>query len=212
MRSRAVWLMGLGLLLAGCSDPGKELASSDSKARARAIHDLVAKGGDYAAEQLAPLARSEDAAAASQAITALGRVRSDRAVEALNDVAVQEQRAALRHLAVVSLSRQGGPKATDTLRRVIANDPAAPVRAEAAMGLAVVGSMDDVPLLVQVARAETDPVAAAGELTALGTLTGVEFVYDPNEPPEVRRKHIEEACDLAVRFYEMAKGLRPKGF
>jgi len=210
MRSRDMLLGFLGLLvLAGCSEPAKDLASSDPQARVRAIRALAARGGDAAAESVASVARHEDAATASEAIVALGRMSSGRAVEVLTEVATKEERAALRRLAITALAQRPTAEAAETFRQVVRNDPAPEVRAEAAMGLASQGTMDDVPLLVEAAGAETDLAATRSEVTALGTLLGVYFPYDPNDPPEVRQKSLDRTRDAADHLYKVKKGLVP---
>ena len=211
MNSRTILpgLMGL-LVLAGCSDPAKDLASSDAQVRVQAIHALAARGGDAAAERVASVARDKDTAMATEAIVALGRIQSDRAVDALTEVATKEERAALRHLAVTALAQHKTAKSAETFRQVVRNDSAPEVRAEAAMGLATQGGMDDIPLMVEVAGAETDLAATRSEVTAMGAILGVRFPYDPNEPPEVRQKSLDRTRDAADHLYKVKKGLLPE--
>lgn len=211
MNSRAILpgLLGL-LILAGCSDPAKDLASSDAQARVQAIRALAARGGDAAAEDVASVARHEDTAAATEAIAALGRIQSDRAVEVLTEVATKEDRVALRQLAVTALAQHEAAKSVETFRQVVRSDSAPEVRATAAMSLAKQGGMDDVPLLVEVAGAETDLVATRSEVTAIGTLLGVRFPYDPNDTPEVRQESLARTRAEADRIYKVRKDLLPQ--
>jgi len=200
----------LGLLvLAGCSDPAKNLASSDPRARVQAIRALAASGGDAAAERVASVARHEDTATATEAIVALGRMSSVRSVDALAEVATKEERAELRQLAITALAQRPTAGAAETFRQVVRNDAAPEVRAAAAMGLASQGAMDDVTLLVEAAGVETDPAATRSEVTALGTLLGVRFPYDPNEPPEVRQERLARTLAVADHLYKVRKGLVP---
>ena len=211
VRSRAMLLGLMGLLvLAGCSDSAKDLASSDPQARVQTIRVLAAGGGDAAAERVASVARHEDTATATEAIVALGRMSSDRAVDALAEVAMKEERAALRQLAVTALSQHKTAKSVETFRQVVGHDPVPEVRAAAAMGLATQGGMDDVPLLVEAAGAETDLAATRSEVTAMGAILGVYFPNDPNDPPEVRQENLARTRDAADHLYKVRKGLLPQ--
>jgi HEAT repeat protein len=176
----------------------------------RTIRTLAARGGDAAAESVASVARHEDTATASEAIVALGRMASDRAVAVLTEVATKEKRTALRQLAVTALTQHETVKSAETFRQVVRSDSAPEVRAAAAMGLASQGVMDDVPLLVEAAGVETDLVATRSEVTALGTLLGVSFPYDSNAPPEVRQESLARTRDAADHLYKVRKGLLPQ--
>jgi HEAT repeat protein len=206
---KGVWGLSLLLLMAGCSDPSKGLTSSDPQVRAQAIRELSASGADAAARQVASVARHEDDRTASQAILALGRMASPCAAEALKDVVTAERRVALRRLAAVSLTQRPEPLAAEALRRAVKTDTSPEVRAEAALGLARRGTVDDVYLLADAATSEPDSRAAHSEVTAVETLVGLRFPYDPAAPPEVRRECLERMRTFAIRAVEVRKGLRP---
>ena len=151
MRELLIGLAAAMLLGAGCKDSGN-LASSDPKEVAKAIQATASTGDERAVERIAPLASHTDTQMASEAVIALGRMSSPKAVAVLQQVAATDHRPEVRRVAVVSLAQQPQrPQAVETLRETLTRDQAPEVRTAAAMGLARSGTLDDVSVLAAAA-------------------------------------------------------------
>lgn len=195
------------LLAAGCSDSSNNLSSSDQAERMRAIFAVAARADDNAVEQLAPLVKDADIKVASEAIVALGRIRSDRAREVLQTVVTSEPRGDLRMWAATGLAQHKDPKVVEVLRRAVSRDPAPKVRAAAAAAVGRIGTVDDAPYLADAAMSENDQSVVRSEVTAIQSLVGVYFGYKPDAPPEARRAVLTRIRDQAAHLIRVRKGL-----
>ena len=173
----------------------------------KAIFAVAAAGGDSAAEQLAPVVKDPDAKVASEAIVALGRIPSARAVEILRTVVTSEPRAALRRWAAAGLAQHKDPKVVEVLRQAISHDPAPEVRAAAAAAIGRIGTLEDASYLADAALAENDQSVVRSEVTAAQSLMGVYFGYKPDAPPETRRAVLSRIREQAAHLIQVRKGL-----
>ncbi len=195
------------LLSAGCSDPTKDLTSSDPKVQHRAVLALAYRGDDAALDALAPLAKGENGDLAAEVLTALSKSPSGRACEVLSDVVLTDKREGLRLVAAVSLGQRKEPEAAETLRRVVGRDPAPGVRGEAAKSLGVVGKIEDATLLANTLVRETDARAAMGEILALQKLTRATYpLYDPKASPDEQQAQLQRIRESAIHQMEVKTG------
>jgi HEAT repeat protein len=205
MRRLAIGLAAAALLVAGCKDEGT-LTSSDPKEVAKAIHAASSAGDDRAVERIAPLASHADTQTASEAVLALGRMSSPKALAVLQQVAATDYRPEVRRVAVVSLAQRKEPQAAEALRETLTRDQAPEVRTAAAMGLARAGTVDDVSALATAVGRETNPKVAQAEVLAMGGLLGVRFpLPDPKMAPEQRRAQLQRIRKTAMELAEAKK-------
>lgn len=187
----ALALAGAGLLclwVAGCSDPAKDVKSSDPKTQMRALSELAKRGDEKAIELISEVVKDTDQQVAVEAVRNLGSIRRPPAVAALKTVATTDQRDAVRVVAVAQLGMVGGEEAKGVLRQAARVDPDPRVREEAAMGFVLQRSLEDIPLLVEIAETEQDPVVQTRAVRAIEAILCVTFKYDPGAPLAERKK------------------------
>ncbi len=194
--------------LTGCSDPSDNLNSSDRDVCREALWACASSSSDEVVESVAQVVASDDTMLAVEAVRTLGRMRTGRAVEVLGEVAsgARDKRDAIRQEAVVQLGRQHGPEVLKVLRQVVKVDHDPRVRVAAVTSLSWHESLQDVPLLVEVAETETDPVVQARAVGAVEKLVSLRFGYDPAASAEERQKAIvrmrRKALTAARSIYE----------
>jgi len=199
MAAGVVAVMALGL--AGCSDPSENLDASDRDVCREALRECAREGGGAeVVERVAAVIPHDDTVLAAEAVRTLGRIQTARAVEILGEVAsgAREKRAAIRQEAVVQLGRQEGPEVLEVLRKVVKVDPDPRVRIAAVTSLGWKQSLKDVPLLVEVAENETDPVVQARAVGAIERLVSLKFGFDPSAPLEERQKALQRLRPTAL--------------
>jgi aminopeptidase N len=140
-----------------------------------------------AAEAAADLARVLANASAhwglrQEAALDLGRMRTPAAIDPLVAAASDPDRRVRRAVAV-ALADAGGPRAQETLRRLVEGDPAEDVAGAAAFSLGRVGAADAAAFLEkQLARD-----SRWWDVTRLGALLGLGRIADPGLAPEFSR-------------------------
>jgi len=196
--SCAAALMALGL--AGCSDPSENLNASDRDVCLEALRECAAGGGDEVVERVAAVVAHDDTLLAAEAVRTLRGIGSPRAVEVLCEVAsgAKEKRGSIRKEAVIQLGRLQGGGGLDVLRRVVKVDPDPQVRVAAVTSFAWRRSLQDVPLLVEVAENETDPVVQARAVGAVERLLWLKFGYNPSGTPEERQEALRRMRAVAL--------------
>ena len=190
----AVALAGAGLFglwVAGCSDPAKDAKSGDAKRQMKALSELAKQGDEKAIEVISEAVKDTNQQVATEAVRNLGTIRRPAAVTALKKVVATDQRDPVRQEAVGQLGKVGGQEALGALRQVVRVDPDPRVRETAAYGFAIQRSFEDVPLLVEIAESEQDPVVQTRAVRAIEMILGVSFQYDPGAPVAARKKALE---------------------
>jgi HEAT repeat protein len=190
----AVALAGAGLFglwVAGCSDPAKDAKSGDAKKQMKALSELAKQGDEKAIEVISEVVKDTNQQVATEAVRNLGTIRRPAAVTALKKVVATDQRDPVRQEAVGQLGKVGGQEALGALRQVVRVDPDPRVRETAAYGFAIQRSFEDVPLLVEIAESEQDPVVQTRAVRAIEMILGVSFQYDPGAPVAARKKALE---------------------
>jgi HEAT repeat protein len=188
--------------MAGCSEPSEQLTSSDPTVAISALRACRTEAGDEVVERVARVVARPDTRVATEAVRSLGRMRTPRAVRALVRIAhsANERRPAIRREAVVQLGRRRkNPEAVAAIEQAVQADPDPHVRAVAATSLGWQRSMDHVPLLVEVAEADADPMVQACAVSAVERLVGIRFRYDPHATPEERREALARVRRMAMR-------------
>jgi len=212
MRSGAVWLLAAtlsALVCAGCSDSAADVNSSDAKARKRAIDDLRKRDNDVAAQTLATVTSHDDVNTAREAVRALSRMTAPAAARAMARVAREDKRPEVRMEAAVGLAYQPAAEATQALRDMVQSEPDPAVRGAAAASLGRAGAFRDALLLLAQAEKEQDLAAQTREVAALEFLVGLRFGFNPKDPPEKRRKAIENIKRMAPMFVKKLETYSP---
>jgi len=211
-------VLGACFLLGGCSGSGDDLASTDTAARLRDIHELERKDSDAAARRLTQAVQGQDAATATEAVWALGRMQNPTACAVLHDLAVGSNKQSVRSTAILALcwqvqrDREDAAQVRGLLRRSAQGDGDATVRATAAGALGVVGTLEDVDLLVKVASADTDVRVQSQSVRAIERLMGgVRFDYDSTAPAADREAVLARIRELAPLFVQRATGAQKGG-
>lgn len=182
----------VGLWIAGCSDPEKDLNNADSNKRAEAVRKLAERQDDAVVEKLAKAVEDPNVMVAVTAVESLGNMRHTPAARrALKKAATEEKRDPIRQQAVQALGKQGGNEAKEVLRQVMLVDPDGRVRGQVPGALAALGSLEDIPLLVRVAETEQDPLVQTRAVRAIEAMLGVKFRYDAGGSLAERKKALE---------------------
>jgi len=198
----AAWLALAAAATAGCSEPAEQLASPDQAVIIEALRACRNETRDEVAEKVARVVARPDTRVASEAVRSLGRMRSRRAVRALAHIAggARERRSTIRREAVVQLGRRReDPEAAAAIRQAVQTDPDPHVRAAAATGLGWRRSPAEVPLLVEVAESDADPMVQACAVSAVERVVGLRFRYDPHASPDARRRVLARIREMAMR-------------
>ena len=210
--------MGACFLVGGCGGSGDDLDSPDTAARLQAIHDLEREDSAEAAQRLTQAVQGQDAATATEAVWALGRMQNPTAGAALHDLAAKSNRQEVRNTAILALcwqvqrNREDAAQVRGLLRQAAQGDENATVRATAAGALGVVGTLEDVDLLVKVASEDTDVRVQSQGVCAIERLMGgVRFGYNSTAPAADREAVLARVRELAPRFVQRATGTRKGG-
>lgn len=210
--------MGACFLLGGCGGSGDDLDSTDASARLQAIHDLERKDSAEAVQRLAQAVQGQDAATATEAVWALGRMQNPKAGAALHELTAKSKRQEVRNTAILALcwqvqrNREDAAQVRDLLRHSAQGDEDATVRATAAGALGVVGTLEDVDLLVKVASEDTDVRVQSQGVCAIERLMGgVRFGYDSTAPAAEREAVLARVRELAPHFLQKPAGVRKGG-
>ena len=203
-----VCLVGMALLAlplaAGC-DEGPP-ATNEKVMQVRRIQELAEEDTPEAVRQIAAIAADEDPDMARKAVWALARCRHPKSREALADVVARDARPPVRREAVSVLGQlpreQVRPEELTVLRRAARSDPDASVRGEAAAALGVVGGLEDVRLLVEVAAKTEDLAVQARAVRAIEDLIDVRFRYDAKAPPGERAEALARIEAMAPAIAE----------
>lgn len=205
--------MGACFLLAGCRGSGDDLGSPDTATRLQAIHDLEREDSAGAAQRLTQAVEKQDAATATEAVWALGRMQNPTAGAALHDLAAKSNRQEVRNTAILALcwqvqrDREDAAEARVLFRHSAQDNKDATVRATAAGALGVVGSPEDVGLLVKVASEDKDVRVQSQSVRAVERLLGgVRFGYDSTAPAADREAVLARVRELAPRFVQRTTG------
>jgi HEAT repeat protein len=210
------------MLAASCADPDADSAAEERIAdlreagRAKTAEAGPPDAADRAAEP-APAPEELVAAAfdraragirdpnpevAVEAVRAVGRLRTDRTIDVLLDIATADARPALRFEATTLLARLDDPRVRPALRRILRDDADAHVRAAAALGLAKVGTVADALVLVEAAeeafrRGDLETESAA--VGAVERLMGYGVRYEATDAAEAREAAIDRLRYWAER-------------
>ena len=203
-----VCLVGMALLAlpfaAGC-DEGPP-ATNEKGMQVRRIQELAAEDTPEAVRRIAAVAADEDPDMARKAVWALARCRHPKSREALADVVARDVRPPLRREAVSIFGQlpreQVRPEELTVLRRAARSDPDTSVRGEAAAALGVVGGLEDVRLLVEVAVKTENLAVQARAVRAIEDLLDVRFRYDAKAPPGERAKALARVEAMAPAIAE----------
>ena len=205
--------IGACFLLVGCDGSGDDVGSPDTATRLHAIHDLEREDSAEAAQRLTQAVEKQDAATATEAVWALGRMQNPKAGAALHDLAAKSNRQEVRNTAILALcwqvqrDREDTAQVRDLFRHSAQGDKDATVRATAAGALGVVGSPEDVALLVKVASEDKDVRVQSQSVRAIERLLGgVRFGYDSTAPAADREAVLARVRELAPRFVQRTTG------
>jgi HEAT repeat protein len=198
-------------LAAGC-DEGPP-ATNEKVMQVRRIQELAEEDSPEAVRQIAAVAADEDSDMARKAVWALARCQHPESREALAGVVARDARPPVRREAVSVLAQlpreQVRPEGLTVLRRAARSDPDASVRGEAAAALGVVGGLEDVRLLVEVAVKTEDLAVQARAVRAIEDLIDVRFRYDAKAPPGERAKALARIEAMAPAIAEMYMKYHP---
>ena len=202
------FLMGMALLAlplaAGCAEGPP--AANEKVMQVRRIQELAEEDTPDAVRQIAAIASGEDPDMARKAVWALARCRHPESREALAGVVAREARPPVRREVVSVLGQlpreQVRPEELTVLRHAARGDPDASVRGEAAAALGVVGGLEDVRLLVEVAAKTRDLTVQARAVRAIEDLIDVRFRYDAKAPPEERAEALARIEAMAPAIAE----------
>lgn len=192
-------IVGLGLAPVGCSEPSEDLTASEREKRIEAVRVLGREDDPESVDQLTEAVSHPDEITATEAVRAIGRSRSRSATETLARIARQEDRPRVRLEATVQLGQREDPQAAEALRWVVKNDDRPSVRGAAAAGLAQVGGVRDILMLVETAEREESVIAESQAVGAAERLLGIRFGYNSRAPREERKKVIARVRRLLER-------------
>ena len=201
-------LVGMALLAlplaAGCDEVPP--ATNEKVMQVRRIQELAEEDSPEAVLRIAAVAADEDPDMARQAVWALARCRHPESRKALAGVVARDARPPLRREAVSVLGQlpreQVRPEELTVLRHAARSDPNASVRGEAAAALGVVGGLEDVRLLVEVAVKTENLAVQARAVRAIEDLLDVRFRYDAKAPPGERAKALARIEAMAPAIAE----------
>ena len=210
------FLTGMALvvlsLAAGCAESPP--AANEKVMQVRRIQELAEEDTPDAVRQIAAIASGEDTDMARQAVWALARSRHPESREALAGVVAREARPLVRREAVSVLGQlpreQVRPEELTVLRGAARSDPDASVRGEAAAALGVVGGLEDVRMLVEVAVKTEDLAVQARAVRAIEDLIDVRFRYDAKAPPEERAEALARIEAMAPAIAEKYMKYHPE--
>jgi len=205
------------LAVAGCSDPAADLGSGSTAETIEALRACAETRDPEVVKRVAQVVSHQDTMVAAEAVRSLGRMRHEKAVAVIQDIAAGtlDRRSAVRQEAVIQLGRQrqASEEVLGTLREVVTVDPDPRVRAAAATSIAQQRSLMDVALLIDVAEQETDPVVQARAVGAVEKMVGLRFGYDPTASKDEREAALQRlrrlgttAAAAAKRFQEHKRG------
>ncbi|MGQ4417887.1 HEAT repeat domain-containing protein, partial [Streptomyces sp. SAS_269] len=144
---------------------------ADPDARRRSANWLSGNGGEEDVDDLrTTMLEDSDATVRGACATALGRIRSHRAVPALLETTGADRDGIVRGSAANALGQIGAPRAVSTLVTALAGDGEAGVRGSAANALGQIGNPQAVPALVTALTGDAGVSVRGTAANALGQI------------------------------------------
>jgi HEAT repeat protein len=181
------------VVLASCGPTSKDmyaqLKGGEVQERIDAAAYFADEGDDFAVRALIELLGDEDAQVRTEAIKALGKLKSEQAVQPLSSVLYNDTDMDVRTSALDALLNIGGDAAAESLV-VIAQDKQAELRLPAIAGLGEIGGEDQASALIELLSSKDNNVvdAAADALIDIGSPAVDALIEELNNPDSTCNK------------------------